>query len=756
MARIRLDLLSILFERKRHKTTQCLRYVLVDASSMLGRNLLCVREDRVGYPRREDVNYTFWTTFDLNSGYESNIKPLSIMGEGWSSAAKKTLNLCSIFMMESDDGDEFDEIRSEVYGITADQGAEKDICDQSVRILPGYENKYTAEDPRSYLWPNALFVGGHMHLMYNALEEACKSISVSERCFEILSVMCAFLSDAGLRGQFQTFCCAGNACRDMFNNFPRHHVDWRWEFLCPAVQGVNKLWDHVCENFNLSVLLMSEQGKLSRQVLQNVADAIKDRVLFPALAEMFFMLAAVMDKFTSRLEGCHCHSDIWQQKRKFSTRREMLRQRTGYTHCVWKTRQGAWWVAKGLPEMFAAIRDCRSEDFNRRLARVTPAQRAQILQWLGELTAKLSEILREKIAFWYHVPWRAIGVFWGELTTDTTDVTWREILHACTSEYDAAVLDRTPRCLHRVAHLLLDPGTLCGKELRELLEHPDRRLRDYSIAYATLLRYALVGLIERSVESIHARLKRIGDAMSLVHTPTLCARLREPDTLRRLQDGDDFHAFCLATYRQTSIYNMLLQLRVPANHLAAMKVPEKLMAVYQCDLWSMYTNMTEAHAQQRIWAATVESFRAPMPEVYHNPSPPVKASTQLLKQLLRDGVYYSMPAELFDRLLGTRPEGVNMVSDPMQQTLALVSAGTREFDHAASSSGTTPHTLFRVVNARPEARSLVDVPQLQLARTRIVVAKCRFVSYTDVVEQWIVHENPDDQAGRRGIDHNTI
>ena len=750
-ARIRLDLLSILYERKRHKKTKFFRYLLADASSMLGRNFLCIREDRVGYPRDEAENYTFFSTFDLNSGYETSVKPLSIMGEGWSSAVKKTFNMCACFQMETEDAEDFDEVRCEVCGVTTDQGAERDICDQSVRILPGYADKYLADDPRCYLWPNALFVAGHMHLMYNALSDACQNISVSKRFFEILSVMCAFLGDSGLRGKFQEFCCAGKPCRDLFDHFPRHHVDWRWEFLCPAVEGVNKLWDHVCDNFNLSVLLMSESGKLDRQVLENVDAAIKDRLLFPAVAELFWMLAEVTNRYSSRLEGCHCHGDIWHQKRSFSTRQRQMQAATGYKHCIWKTRQGAWWVAEGLAEMFAAIRDCRSEAFNRRMTRISPAQQAQLLQWLGELVAKLTEILTEKMAFWYHIPWRVIGVFWGELSGDPTNQKWRDILRGCIEEYDDAVNHQRSLCLHRVARLLLDPGTLCGKELRELLANPDRRLRDYKIAYAVLLRYALVALIERSVESIHARLKRIGDAMSYVHTPTLCARLREPDTLRNLQTDDAFHAFCLATYRKTSVYNDLLAQRVPFNTLQGMKNTEKLAAVYQCDLDSMYANMTVAHEQQKTWAATVESFKAPMPDIYRAPTPAIKATTRLLKCLLRDGVYYSMPKDLFDRLVGTRPEGVDMVADPTQMTLALASGETREFDHVAAASGATAQTIFRVVNSSPEARTLVDVPHVQLVRTRIAVAPLRFVSFTNVVEQWIVHEDTADQAGRRAV-----
>ena len=139
-----------------------------------------MREDRVRYPRGECGNADFILSFDLNSGFETRMAPFSNLGSGWSSALKKTINICSGLLMEARDDTDFEDIRREVFGITTDQGAEKAINDTTVNILPKFRDRYASNNPLSWLWPFALFIAGHMHVLYNALEEACKSITVAK------------------------------------------------------------------------------------------------------------------------------------------------------------------------------------------------------------------------------------------------------------------------------------------------------------------------------------------------------------------------------------------------------------------------------------------------------------------------------------------------------------------------------------------------------------------------------------------------
>ena len=103
----------------------------------------------------------------------------------------------------------------------------------------------------------------------------------------------------------------------------------------PAVDGVLGVWDDLVENFSVAAMIQSESGKLNKKVIEEVGHVLKQGWLFPALAEMFAMFAAIIDKYSSRLEGCHCHEAIWRQKRKFATRLRQVAQSTGHNHCVW-------------------------------------------------------------------------------------------------------------------------------------------------------------------------------------------------------------------------------------------------------------------------------------------------------------------------------------------------------------------------------------------------------------------------------------
>ena len=92
--------------------------------------------------------------------------------------------------MESSSAADFEETRCEVFGITTDQGAEKNLHEQSVNVVPSLRGRYTSQQSKSWLWPNALYICGHLHVLYNALEEASKGISGSTSLFFRLLPIC--------------------------------------------------------------------------------------------------------------------------------------------------------------------------------------------------------------------------------------------------------------------------------------------------------------------------------------------------------------------------------------------------------------------------------------------------------------------------------------------------------------------------------------------------------------------------------------
>ena len=463
-ARLRLDQCSMLFERILHDEFYFIRYVMPDSSPQLGRICLCVREDRLRYPRSLMFDAAARAAIDLNSVFETRRMPLSTLAHGHESALNKSTNMAGLYLNESRDLDQFDAKRSEVFGLTSDQGAEKDIVDSSVHVVPGYRDRFEFGDNKYYLWPRALFVVGHLHVLFNALEEACKGSPDADWFFDALRTICNFLSDVQLRRRFQAKCLVGKACFGKFSHFARTHIDWRWETLGPALLKVLELLPFMAMHFDLDAMLQSETGKSTSSELRALADVLLefDRVMLTAAS--FLATAKVVEHYTSMLEGCHCHWRIWMQKRSFRARAREVANDTGFAHCVWKGRRAAWWIAEGLDQFLDSIRVATSDEFEKLLANATTTRRNLAVVHLEGLRARLAEIIVAKMYFWSHIPWRLIGVFY--CCVGGTVIRSKEILRECIAEYDRVVNAGNASHLHQVAVRLLGADGICGIELR--------------------------------------------------------------------------------------------------------------------------------------------------------------------------------------------------------------------------------------------------------------------------------------------------
>ena len=88
--------------------------------------------------------------------------------------------MTAFYLMETSNKADFNMVRQSVLGLTTDQGAERDIGKQTVRILPGYQVRFVAADPKSCLWPRALPLIGHLHISFNGLSESSQGLDISE------------------------------------------------------------------------------------------------------------------------------------------------------------------------------------------------------------------------------------------------------------------------------------------------------------------------------------------------------------------------------------------------------------------------------------------------------------------------------------------------------------------------------------------------------------------------------------------------
>ena len=119
--RLKLDLLSMLWQRFLQTMFVFIRYIMMDASPQLGADYFIVREDRVRIPL-QDHGPAFRAAYNINDFYEERIMPLSTLGLGRSGGAKKSINTANNYLMESEDDVHFHTTRNEVKGAVTDQG----------------------------------------------------------------------------------------------------------------------------------------------------------------------------------------------------------------------------------------------------------------------------------------------------------------------------------------------------------------------------------------------------------------------------------------------------------------------------------------------------------------------------------------------------------------------------------------------------------------------------------------------------------
>ena len=246
--------------------------------------------------------------------------------------------------------------------------------------------------------PRALIILGHMHILFNALEEAGKFLPSSSGFFDNLNDACSFICDPELRRKFM-FDCLPPPDRKQYSTCPKQNTAWRWEFLCAALSAVMDRWHLVTQHFDLAKMVRSDAGKLDKKLFSRIATLVKDK-MFIVHCAIFFTIGTVVELGASRLEGCECHGDIWKKTTNANGKRYcQIAESTGHRHCVWKGRQAAWWVAVGLSWLLDEITHASSQRLTLLLQGLDPIVTEQALQLFEQLRTKLVEITNDKMSF---------------------------------------------------------------------------------------------------------------------------------------------------------------------------------------------------------------------------------------------------------------------------------------------------------------------------------------------------------------------
>lgn len=573
-------MLSVVYQQRNFLSPQRIRFLLVDASPQLGYEFLCTIEDAFDIPTHHVVQ--LWQTaaeLNLEDGFTTGHELMSSTGSGRSGLVKKSLNITNLITMKSGTDPRFHTIRCQYRGVLSDQGTERGHSNISLDIIPRYRGHASPSDTASFAYPHCLQMPGLLHMLYDALENCCKKNALYKKFLDHLRIYLSFMTDSILIRKFKSVCFDSAAESAGIQKHAAQHCDWKWEFLSDALDKSMPQYPLVKRRFDVDKLLSSDSGtKLSNMTVRLMADVLEQDIL-PPVAEAYRIKGKSIERTAKKLSMCDCHQHLYVHGRGRKRRLKMMKEQTGVEHCCWESRRLPWFVAEGKAEMLQDIHNDSSDTLQSMLAEASPARRAELVSGIDQLTLDLNEELVSKLDFVDHAPYAGIGAFFSEQGGSLAQA--RALASRCIDEVDKAEREGHLSKVHRVARRLFERGTLVRADLDQFVAS-NLPLRSFARAYTGILEYALMPVLERRIEEIHARIKRIGRSCFGVGLPTVCAMIRLPMHLAALEQNRDFREFVLSNWRSRRIADQLLSLRYPPNFLKSKSLKQKIEIVYQC------------------------------------------------------------------------------------------------------------------------------------------------------------------------------
>ena len=307
----KLDVLMSLWYRHEIASVCSHRYIIPDSSPQAGWNLLCVIEDRICWPSCMTVDAQ--VLMDLGRHSEERIYPLSTLGLGASSAEHKSWNIYHMMLIES--GSRVEQHRMEVRCVCSDQGAEAAIADAGnidacalsvlLRRLEAGELRASDMDAAElgYLFPHAIFIPDHCHMIFGGLKEACSGVDLWSPLEGALRSIGTFLNRRMVKDRFVEICLPA-VSRGLFKARSAGYVDWKWEYMHKFIDHVRPLLPLLIKHFDATAL-PRENGKDSAKDIK-VINNVRDALLLPnllGLVEVAHALTTTCDRAGTWFEG---------------------------------------------------------------------------------------------------------------------------------------------------------------------------------------------------------------------------------------------------------------------------------------------------------------------------------------------------------------------------------------------------------------------------------------------------------------------
>lgn len=260
------------------------------------------------------------------------------------------------------------------------------------------------------------------------------------------------------------------------------------------------------------------------------------------------------------------------------------------------------------------------------------------------------------------------------------------------------------------------------------------RLEAYPFLYTELRSYALIPLVGRQVERVHADLKQVSKKKSHIAVPMASCLIRRDEVLAVMDNGD-FRSFVRSAWRQRDWTRRHLSLNYPCAKRWRIKLLGPVLTRstwYQCSIASQFRD----HSEQKRVAVEWSKIAKPIlqPTVL-----PMSSEDRLLVEFMR--AKFEQPRRVWSIPRMHVPGDPAFVPSAGAEGLPICAALAQSLEAAVEPINQEVGTLFffRIVSARPDAKRMLPIPHLIKSKGRVVVETCQLDGVRDGVVSLSMH-----------------
>lgn len=446
---------------------------------------------------------------------ESYSWQLTTLGYGASDLTYKWRNMCHSMCLRCENEESLQAYRRSVVGYTSDAGTERKLVDAAfvhpptLTLLHSFviavKNNEKFLHPGDgaaqmhYLFPYALGMQGHIHMISNAVQSAITKCRFWPAFEPGLRALLAFLNNRDLRKRFLVTCCPPQF-HHMFKSWGKQLLDWRWESIGDVCQVLVPLIPVLASHFDLDKISkgghVASLGDIENVILKTTSKFLQVPWL-ECIVELLRVVGSETNLFISWLEGCQCHEDIWTIKAPFAKRMEIFRSRTGLSSCWRKGCRGSEMATGSVLTWCTRVSEACSDHLVKCLLQLPVEHRNPIIAVMANIRESLFEEFAAKLEHWNHLPFLLLG-----LLADDVEIA-RRCAKQAREEFNAG----TASMQHRVSlRFFGDP--LIKQQIDAFIESGE--LLDYPELFNLVVAYNMVPLVERAIEAEHARIEKAG------------------------------------------------------------------------------------------------------------------------------------------------------------------------------------------------------------------------------------------------------